>query len=105
MEKKDNTAKNKKGIRLVFTKKTIIVLLVLTVMAYLGVLIVLKSYSIVEYEKQRTLLENQLLEKEQEIKELEEMIKNAEDPKFIEKVARENLKMVKPNETVYIVNK
>lgn len=94
-----------KNFKLNLTRNGLIALGVVVVMLYLGVLIVLKRYDIVEYEKERTRLENLLIEKEQEVQELQEMIKNAEDPKFIEKVARENLKMVKPNETVYIVNK
>ncbi|MFT9494023.1 FtsB family cell division protein [Anaerosolibacter sp.] len=38
----------------------------------------------------------------QEIARREEEVKNANTPEFIEKVAREQLKMIKPNEIIYI---
>lgn len=45
-------------------------------------------------------------EKQKELKKVEDELKNIDSKEFIEKQAREKLKMVKPNETVYIdVNK
>lgn len=38
----------------------------------------------------------------QEVARREEEVKNGNTPEFIEKVAREQLKMVKPNEIIYI---
>lgn len=38
----------------------------------------------------------------QEIKGLEEDIKNSDSPEFVEKVAREDLGMVKPREVIFI---
>ena len=97
--------KPKKTLKLKFDRKKMLVIVTILIICYLGIILASKRYSIVEYENERIRLEAELEEKEKEIEELKELIKNAQDLKFIEKMARESLKMVKPNETVYIVNK
>ncbi len=39
----------------------------------------------------------------EEIERLESRLENNQDPQAIEKIAREKLKMVKPNEIIYII--
>jgi len=39
----------------------------------------------------------------EEIERLEERLESSQDPQAIEKIAREKLKMVKPNEIIYII--
>jgi cell division protein FtsB len=46
--------------------------------------------------------ENQVAQLEKEIKELNEEIKDKDSLEFVEKVAREDLRMVKPREIIYI---
>lgn len=99
VEKKEN------GFDIGLNRGSIIKIILFVIIIYFAVLLFSKYKDIAEYtaEKEKLILE--LKEKETEIKRLEEMIKNAQDPKFIEKMARENLKMVKPDETVYMVVK
>ncbi len=41
----------------------------------------------------------------EEIERLEARLENSKDPRAIEQIAREKLKMVKPNEIIYIIQK
>lgn len=56
--------------------------------------------------KQEEVLNQKILELRKEEVSLKKKKNSADDPKFIENVAREELKMVKPNEIIYIdINK
>ena len=57
----------------------------------------LQTFQQQEQEKQK-----QVAALKQEVLRIEEEIKQSNTPEFIEKVAREQLKMVKPNEIIYI---
>jgi len=57
----------------------------------------LRAFQQQEKEKQQ-----QVAALKQEVLRLEEEIKQSNTPEFVEKVAREQLKMVKPNEIIYI---
>ena len=57
----------------------------------------LRDFQQQEQEKQK-----QVAALKQEVLRIEEEIKQSNTPEFIEKVAREQLKMVKPNEIIYI---
>ncbi|WZL72813.1 septum formation initiator family protein [Clostridiaceae bacterium 35-E11] len=55
-----------------------------------------------ELRKQEVKLQEQMKTLEEEAARLEEEKNMSDDPKHIEKIAREQLKMVKPNEIIYI---
>ena len=69
--------------------------------------------TLISQQKMMRNLKTQKVEKEKEVKELQgnlnelnDEIKNTDSLEFIEKVAREELKMVKPREIIYVdINK
>lgn len=76
------------------------------------VLFAIVIYSIISVVNQRMLVRDLELKKQQlkeeivaleeDVKNLDETIKNSDSSEFIEKVAREDLGMVKPNEIIYV---
>ncbi|SHJ98951.1 FtsB family cell division protein [Tepidibacter formicigenes] len=65
-----------------------------------------QSILIREYKKEIATLKDEIKKEDDEIKKLNEEIKNYKKDEYIEKIARERLKMVKPGELIYIdVNK
>ncbi len=88
-----------------WSKRRIVALIMAFLFVYLSTVLISNFVTIRRFEKENQLLEEQLAAAEAEIKELSAIIENAEDPAFIEKMAREKLKMVKPDETVYFVVK
>ena len=106
MEK--NIAKEEKKIELPkngFSWYKVIFLSVLILFIYISTMIVTNYFTIKKYSSEKTIIAQELEFTKEEIKELELYIENATDPKFVEKIARENLKMVRPDEKVYIVMK
>lgn len=78
---------------------------IIFVLVYLTTALVSKYFTIQRYEEEKQSRMLELAKLEEDINKLNEEIEHAQDPEFIEKMAREKLKMVKPNETVYIVVK
>lgn len=91
--------------KLELTPMKILSIVLIIGFVYLSTIIVTNSFTIKKYSKEKLRVEEELVATEKEIKELETFIKNAKNPDFVEKMARENLKMVKPDEKVYIVVK
>ncbi|SHH51740.1 FtsB family cell division protein [Tepidibacter thalassicus] len=59
-----------------------------------------------EYKKEIVKLQDKIKKEDDEISKIKEDIKNYKKDEYIEKIARERLKMVKPGELIYIdVNK
>lgn len=88
-----------------FSPSKIIMIAALSLIVYLGTVVVSRYFTLEEYSKEKVQFEVELENAEKEIEDLEELIQNAKNPEFIEKMARENLKMVRPDESVYIVVK
>lgn len=66
------------------------------------------AFSLVQQELEIRELKHNKIEKEQQLKEvqaetseIEKKIENKEDIKYIEKIARDELNMVRPNEIIY----
>lgn len=93
----------KKSIFSKLTPTNWIMAIIALIFIYLSTVLVIRYADIQRYEGMKNQTEMESIEVEREKKELEEIIKNAQNPEFIEKMARENLKMVKPDETVYLV--
>lgn len=81
----------------------------LIIKAVLGLYIFYILFSIVDQEikirsfkKQISKSEERIKEQEKEAKEIEKQIENSNSEQVIEKEARERLKMIKPNEIIYI---
>lgn len=92
-----------RGSRAAFSGFRIGLVVILILFVYLSTMIITNLFTIRKYTQERQKIQTQLEKAEVEIKELEEYIAHARDPEFVEKMARENLKMVMPNEKVYIV--
>lgn len=63
--------------------------------------LVKQEFEIKELKKDRVEKQRELNELEAESKEIEKKIENKEDIQYIEKIARDELDMVRPNEIVY----
>ncbi len=72
------------------------------VIGYMAVHYVEQGMTLKRLEMQKNQLQGQIDEKNKEIEGLRQEIENSKTPEYMEKQAREQLKMVKPNERVYI---
>ncbi|MDO4793829.1 MAG: septum formation initiator family protein [Filifactor alocis] len=72
------------------------------VLLYIATFYVNQGMTLNRLEKQKKHLEIELEEKNKEIGQLKKELENSQTPEYIEKQAREQLKMVMPGERVYI---
>lgn len=93
--KKYKRKKRKKGFRL---KHFILLLIVL----WLGKTVINQGMTIRELENRRLAEEEEINLLETDIEVLEKEIENTNSLEFIEKVARDELRLVKPREIIYI---
>lgn len=69
---------------------------------YLGLTFNSQRETLSELDEIKADKEAQLVQTNKEIKNLEKELEEVDSPEFIEKVAREKLKMVGPNDIVYV---
>ncbi|HHY90580.1 MAG TPA: cell division protein FtsL [Clostridiales bacterium] len=74
----------------------------LLIICYVAGIFINQRIQLHELNQERAALQKQVNQLKKEISRLENDKKRADDPEYIEKVAREELKMVKPNEIIYI---
>lgn len=74
----------------------------LFLIGYMGISFVNQSIEIRKYKSEIEDIKRQIQVEEKEIKGLEEDYKNYKKDEYVEKIAREKLKMVKPGEIIYI---
>lgn len=74
----------------------------LLVICYVAGIFINQRIKLHALNQEQTDLQQQVIQLRKEIARLENAKKKADDPEYIEKVAREELKMVKPNEIIYI---
>ncbi len=79
-----------------------LVVFFILVIGYMAVQYVEQGMTLKRLEMQKNQLQGQIDEKNKEIEGLRQEIENSKTPEYMEKQAREQLKMVKPNERVYI---
>ncbi len=77
-------------------------MLLLVIGLYVGWIFVDQQLRLHKLAEQEGTYKKRVEQLKQEVARREEEIKSANTPEFIEKVAREQLKMVKPNEIIYI---
>lgn len=90
-----NIAKRKQFIKI---KRIVLTGLIIYAVILFGKQIILKR----KLEAKRDIYSKEILFLEEDIEELEEEIENSDSLKFIEKIAREELGMVKPREIIVI---
>lgn len=88
-----------------WSAQSIIMVVLVLVAVYFATDLASNYYTISKFEQEKQKLTTELASAEKEIEDIKEYIENAQNPEFVEKMARENLKMVKPDETVYVVVK
>ncbi len=86
-----------------FKRNRIAIIISLLLVSYLSVVFANQQIKLHELkeEENMTLLRIQELQEQKE--ELDKRLGQSDDLDFVEKVAREKLKMVKPNEIIYII--
>lgn len=87
--------KRKKGFRL---RHLIMILIVF----WLGKNLISQSMMMRDLNKRKAKEEQEIMRLEEEINQLEAEIENKDSLNFVEKVARDELKLVKPREIMYI---
>lgn len=87
--------RRKKGFRLIH-------FIVLLIVFWLSKTLISQSVMMKNLTKEKAKQEQEVTQLEQEIKDLEEEIENKDSLTFVEKIAREELKLVKPREIIYI---
>lgn len=71
--------------------------------AYLVIFLSFQAFQVISLKKQEKMLNEQVKLLEQEKAKYQEQLQEINSPQHIEKVARENLRMIKPNEILYVV--
>lgn len=101
-------SKKKKSDKKVKKKKSTDHLLLIIGAVLIGVLLYIATFyfnqgmTLNRLQKQKKQLEMEMEEKDREIGRLKEELENSKTPEYIERQAREQLKMVMPGERVYI---
>ncbi|MCT4565955.1 MAG: septum formation initiator family protein [Maledivibacter sp.] len=93
--------KRKKGS---FFRRNIIALLFFSVLlVYLSATIINQEMKLRASQKEGEQLQEIVAKLEKKLSRIEKEIEESGNPEFVEKTAREKLKMVKPNEIIYII--
>lgn len=97
------TAKKGKGShRKLDIKKLIAIVACGVVVFYFAYTLVSQQVSINRKNAEIQALESQVQEAESKAEKLNEEVENLQDPEYIEKIAREKLGLVRPNERVFV---
>lgn len=79
------------------------IILVMVFVVYMGIRVLSFNDDLNKLKAEEELNANTIAELQIEIDDLEDRLKDSESIENIEKIAREKLQMVKPNEIVYII--
>lgn len=97
----NRNSKRKKGS---FLKRNRIAILVLScLLLYLSITIVNQEVKLRDLQSEGDQLQDKVDELNKEVSEMEKKVEESSSLEFIEKTAREKLKMVKQNEIIYII--
>ena len=92
------------GKKVFFIKRhKIILVLMCIIIGYFGFLFIDQELKIKELKREENQLEEKIQAIECKIEDVEEEIDKSDTTEFIEKEAREKLKMVKENEIIYMI--
>ena len=87
--------------KIITTKKVYILIFIIFIIYAMSIL-VNQQIKLNSYAKQKAYYQNELEDRKEKNKELENMQKNVNSPEYIEEIARDKLDMYLPNERVYI---
>lgn len=70
---------------------------------YFGYTMVTQQIKLLELSKEKKAYEEQIEKRKMEIDSLKKQLEEVQSPSYIEKIAREKLKMVRPDEIIFIL--
>lgn len=92
-----------KGTARFLKRNRVVVLFAVAFLIYVGVTFVRQELKLRQLRAEEEACQQKILVLKEDVEELEEELENASSPETIERIAREKLKMVKPNEIIYII--
>ena len=95
--------KNKRKKGSFFRRNKIAILILGVLLVYLSVTIINQEIKLRALQEEGKELQEIVVKLEKKLNDMEKKVGESESPEFIEKTAREKLKMVKPNEIIYII--
>ncbi len=92
----------KKKTRKINIKKAVISAVAAVVVIYFGYILIAQQVTINQKSREIEELERQVAEAGEESERLKAEVDNLSDPEYLERVARERLGLVRPNERVFV---
>tara|TARA_Y100001933_G_scaffold238311_1_gene261963 strand:- start:368 stop:697 length:330 start_codon:yes stop_codon:yes gene_type:complete len=92
-----------KGTRRFLKRNRVVVIFAAFFLIYVGVTFVRQEVKLRQLKAEQAACQEEILLLNVDVEELEDELENASSPETIERIAREKLKMVKPNEIIYII--
>lgn len=92
-----------KGAARFLKRNRVVVLFAIAFIIYVGVTILRQEVKLRQLKAEEAACQAEIMLLKEDVEELEEELENASSPETIERIAREKLKMVKPNEIIYII--
>lgn len=92
-----------KGAARFLKRNRVVVLFAIAFFVYVGVTILRQEVKLHQLKAEEAACQAEIMLLKEDVEELEEELENASSPETIERIAREKLKMVKPNEIIYII--
>lgn len=86
-----------------FRRHFLSIILLFVLVGYYIFMTTTTAGKITEMKKQGDALRAELTQKQQELARVKDYYELSQTPEFVEKIAREKLKMVKPNEIIYYI--
>ncbi len=86
-----------------FKRHRILVIAGIIFALYVGYTLMTQESKYQQLLRQKTLYEEQIEVLQEDLNELQDELEHSTSPETIERLAREKLKMVKPNEIIYII--
>lgn len=99
---KKGSASGKAAADKTTSKKIVYAAVVTAVALYFVSTVVSQQISLSKQNKQIEELENKISEAQKESKDLKNQVDNLNNPEYIEKVARERLGLIRPNERIFV---
>lgn len=87
-----------------FNKNKIVIILALVVLLYFSYILIKQELKYNELMDDKIYYANEIDRLKEVIEELNKKIDEISTPEYIEQIARERLKMVKPDEIIYIID-
>lgn len=93
----------KKIKRKFFKRNRVTILIILIILGYYAYNMYQTDLKLKEYKQTQSVLKSEIESLERDINRLVDEFAYSQTPEAVEKIAREKLKMVKPNEIIYLI--